>query len=448
VGGLAAGAFVFSQPLSAYKRKGDANERPNSATIDLARHYGERRPRFQYPICQMRRRHDYAQSISLTTMSAMPARRAKNTAVPPPAIPDSQWRARFRRGLRAWYDRHARDLPWRRRGDAYAVWLSEVMLQQTQVATVRPYFERFLAAFGSIEALARAHQQQVLRLWEGLGYYRRARQLHQAAQIIVRDHGGQFPRDPEAVRRLPGIGRYTAGAILSIAFDAREPILEANTTRLFCRLLAYRGDPASHEGQGLLWQMAEAVLPSSGVGRFNQALMELGSQVCLPRQPACQACPVGSLCEARAAGLLAEVPLPKRKPAPESRREVALVVRRGRRVLVLQCPEGRRWAGLWDFPRYHVQAEGHTALGRELAERVADQTGLKIRLGSRLTALRHSVTRFRITLECYEARCVPGSNAGPGCGPARWVRPEDLEHYPLSTTGRRLARMIVDLSLG
>ncbi len=167
-------------------------------------------------------------------------RRAESLSAEPP-LPDGVWLDRFRRRLRGWYRKHARDLAWRRHGDPYPIWVSEIMLQQTQVATVGGYFERFLEAFPTVEALAAAEEHEVLRLWEGLGYYRRARQLHQAAKIVVAEHGGRFPRDAEAVRRLPGIGRYTAGAILSIAFDAREPILEANTTRLFARLLAYRG---------------------------------------------------------------------------------------------------------------------------------------------------------------------------------------------------------------
>ena len=211
------------------------------------------------------------------------------------ALPfDSAWLRTFRRRLRAWYDRHARDLPWRSTRDPYAVWLSEIMLQQTQVETVKPYFRRFLAALPTIRALAEADEQQVLCLWEGLGYYRRARQLHQAARQIVADHGGRFPTDPQSVERLPGIGRYTAGAILSIAFDQRRPILEANTVRVFSRLLAYQGQTASAAGQKLLWAAAEAVLPSRDAGRFNQALMELGSQVCRGRRrPATFARPRG-----------------------------------------------------------------------------------------------------------------------------------------------------------
>ena len=195
------------------------------------------------------------------------------------AVPAGPWRRSFRRRLLAWYDAHARDLPWRRAdGDPYAVWLSEIMLQQTQVATVKAYFERFLAAMPTVEKLAAADEHDVLRLWEGLGYYRRARQLHQAARLICSRHGGRFPRDIDQLRRLPGIGRYTAGAILSIAFDQPQPILEANTSRLFSRLLAWSGDAASTAGQKLGWAMAEAVVPRRHPGRFNQALMELGAR--------------------------------------------------------------------------------------------------------------------------------------------------------------------------
>jgi A/G-specific adenine glycosylase len=175
--------------------------------------------------------------------------KTQSTLRNPPSTIDVTWKRNFRRRLLAWYPQHARDLPWRRSRDPYQVWVSEIMLQQTQVVTVIDYFQRFIAAFPTIADLARAPVEQVLRLWEGLGYYRRARQMHRAAEEIARDHGGEFPQDITAVRRLPGIGRYTAGAILSIAFDQSQPILEANTVRLFSRLLAYRNDPLKAEGQ-------------------------------------------------------------------------------------------------------------------------------------------------------------------------------------------------------
>ena len=357
-------------------------------------------------------------------------------------LPDENWRKLFRRRLLAWYRRHGRDLPWRGSRDPYRIWVSEIMLQQTQVETVKPYFARFLAEFPTIEALAQADADRVLRHWEGLGYYRRARQLHQAAKRIVADHAGVFPRQPQAVGQLPGIGRYTAGAILSIAFDAREPILEANTVRLFSRLLAFRGDTPSTEGQRLLWAMAEALLPRRHPGRFNQALMDLGSEVCTGRTPQCGECPVAVLCLARQAGLEAEIPTPKRKPVIESRHEVALVVRRRGRVLLLRRPEGERWAGLWDFPRYLVSAEHPAGLAQELADHVRHQLGITIEVGDQVATLRHGVTRFRITLDCYEARyrSTDGTAAAASSVETRWLRPEELAHYPLSTTGRKLCQ--------
>jgi len=357
-------------------------------------------------------------------------------------LPDAAWRRVFRRRLLAWFDRHARDLPWRRTRDPYAVWVSEIMLQQTQVATVKPYFDRFLRAFPTIEALARADEQEVLRLWEGLGYYRRARQLHEAARAILADHAGRFPRDAATLRRLPGIGRYTAGAILSIAFDAREPILEANTTRLFSRLLAYRGEPASVSGGRLLWAMAEAVLPQARSGPFNQALMELGSTVCVPRAPRCEACPVAMLCQARAKGLQNEIPMAKPKRAMEDRHEAAVLVRRRGRVLLVRRADGERWAGLWDFPRFEVRTAEPDALREEIAESVVRLTGVAIRVGRHRTTIRHGVTRFRIRLDCYDADYVSGPRAGGSAPEMRWLRPAELAAYPLSTTGRQLSRLL------
>ncbi|MBN1590430.1 MAG: A/G-specific adenine glycosylase [Pirellulales bacterium] len=356
-------------------------------------------------------------------------------------MPDAAWRARFRRALLRWYARAARDLPWRRSRDPYRVWVSEIMLQQTQVTTVEPYFNRFVRAFPTVKALARADESRVLRLWEGLGYYRRARQMHQAAQAIVEQHAGRFPRDRDAVRALPGIGRYTAGAILSIAFDAREPILEANTIRLFCRVLAYDGPPHASQGQALLWAMAERVLPRREVGRLNQALMELGSEVCRNRTPQCDACPVEALCEARRRGLESQIPRPKPKPVFEYRHEAAVLIRRRGCVLLIQRPEGGRWAGLWDFPRYALDAEDDTRRRAELVEHVRRQTGLTIELGSRLKTIRHGVTRYRITLECYEGRCLSGRLNRGHNRPMRWLHPAELDDYPLSTTGRKLSRL-------
>lgn len=364
------------------------------------------------------------------------------------SLPDAAWLRSFRRRLPAWFDRHARKLPWRRNRDPYAVWVSEIMLQQTTVATVTGYFDRFLAAFPTVEALAAADEHDVLRLWEGLGYYRRARQLHRAAQIVVAEHGGRFPSDPQTVRRLPGIGRYTAGAVLSIAFDAREPILEANTVRLFSRLLAYGGDPLSTEGQKLLWAMAEAVLPQRGSGCMNQALMELGSVVCDPRAPQCEVCPVAMLCRANQQGRQLEIPRPKAKRSIEAVRQAVVLVRRRGRVLLLRWPEGGRFAGLWDFPRFPIVSERPAELHREMAENILTMTGVVAAPGRHVKTLTHGVTRFRITLECYEAEFLSDDKAIENRLETRWLRPAELEKYPLSSTGRKLARLIYTAGVG
>ena len=354
----------------------------------------------------------------------------------------------FRARLLAWFRKSQRDLPWRRTRDAYRVWVSEIMLQQTQVAAVVPYYERFVAAFPTLTDLAAAEEAQVLRLWEGLGYYRRARQLHAAARLCVERHGGEVPRDYDALLALPGIGRYTAGAVLSIAHDARLPILEANTVRLLSRLLAYRGDPLDSAGQKLLWQTAEELLPRRGAGEFNQALMELGAVVCAP-DPRCGECPVAAMCPTRAAEAQAEIPRPKRPKTFEEVREAAVVVRRRGRVLLVRRGGGR-WGGLWDFPRFPLSAERGAGLQLALASGVEALTGAAIEPAREIAVLKHGVTRFRITLVCYEAEwaeSLPAARNGmaDGNGSAahecRWVRPAELEQLPMSVTGRKLARL-------
>lgn len=355
---------------------------------------------------------------------------------------DAKWKRSFRQRLLTWYGKHARDLPWRQAeglaNDPYCVWVSEVMLQQTQVETVRSYFKRFLEAFPTVADLAAADEQEVLRLWEGLGYYRRARSLHAAAKQVVDEHAGQMPRDVETLLTLSGVGRYTAGAIVSIAYDKPAPILEANTIRLFTRLVAYEGKPTSAAGQRRLWGVAEEVLPQKEVARFNQALMELGSLVCTPTNPKCEACPAEKLCQARADGVIETLGPTTTKLKFTDAREAAVVVRKGNEVLLRQCAEGERWAGLWDFPRFELEAEGPLFAAEELAKKVRSQTGIACDPGALITTIKHGVTRFRITLECYEANHTGGRLKKP----ARWIKPAELSDLPLSVTGRKLAKLL------
>jgi A/G-specific adenine glycosylase len=237
------------------------------------------------------------------------------------------------------------------------------------------------------------------------------------------------------------VGRYTAGAILSIAFGEREPILEANTKRVLSRILAYRGDVEKSEGQKLLWRFAEDLLPRQDVGAFNQALMELGSEVCKPRSPACGECPVASLCPTCANGLQDQIPGLKTKPRYEDVTEAAVVIRRRREIFLRQRPEGERWGGLWDFPRFPITPTDGEPWPADFAARVRESTGLVVQPTHRFAVLKHGVTRFRITLHCYEATHLSGRIPRQH-GRAAWLRPDQFGQYPLSVTGRKISRLL------
>jgi len=349
----------------------------------------------------------------------------------------------LRHRLLTWYRVNARDLPWRRSPDPYHIWISEIMLQQTQVETVRKYFERFVHVFPNVRRLAAADEQQVFRLWEGLGYYRRARHLYQAARKIVSEHGGEFPQSVEALRKLPGIGRYTAGAIASIAFGQRAPILEANSLRLLSRLSGFRGDTHSAAGQQQLWRLAAELLPQKNVGDFNQALMELGSLVCTAREPECRLCPLVRLCVANALGAQREIPGAKPRKRFIQVREAAVVVRKNGRVLMRQCATGERWAGLWDFPRFAIAARRAVFPRGEIVASVYAQTGIQCEVRSFLKTIRHVVTRYRITLECYEAAYLRGKARARNGSAVRWTPLGELPALPLSASGRKLAVLLL-----
>lgn len=352
---------------------------------------------------------------------------------------------KLRRRLRAWYRKHARDLPWRRTTDPYAIWVSEIMLQQTTVAAVIPYFHRFLVQFPNVRALAAAKEQQVLRLWEGLGYYRRARQLHAAARVIVDQHQGEFPSTPAAILALPGIGRYTAGAISSFAYNLPQPIVEANTARLYARLMALKLPLANPAAQKALWQLAAELVPARNPAEFNQALMELGATVCTPRDPDCRHCPLSTLCETQRRGWQAKIPAPAVKPRIEEVQETAIAVCANQHWLLVQRGAEERWAGMWDFPRVLVAnqptgaargndpqaALAHAAIRDELQDRFQ----LEVAAIDNFTTIRHAVTRFRITLRCLRAEAQRTSLAHP----ARWLTPARIQEIPLTTPARRIA---------
>jgi A/G-specific adenine glycosylase len=362
---------------------------------------------------------------------------------PATRLADYQLRRWFRRRLLAWFGRHRRDLPWRQSRDPYRIWVSEIMLQQTQVAAVIPFYQRFLKAFPTVGALAAADEQLVLRQWEGLGYYRRARHLHQAARQLVADHGGRLPDDPAVWRELPGIGRYTLGAVLSQAFDRRLPILEANSNRVLCRFFGVREAPTQSRVQKLLWRCAEQLLPAKRAGDFNQALMELGALICTPTSPACGQCPVEAACVACKLGLQEQLPV--RTPALPAVTvdEVAVVVRRGLRVLVVQRPDDAgRWASFWEFPHASLEpGETHRVAAVRMLQEL---TGVSADMGSELTVLTHAVTRYSITLLCLEAAYRRGKFRSGHYQNGRWIVPDLLAQLPFSSPQRRLTHFVQD----
>lgn len=362
----------------------------------------------------------------------------------------------FIRRLLRWYDRARRDLPWRAVGadgrpDPYHVLVSEAMLQQTQVATVIPYFNRFIARFATLADLARADEQEVLRLWQGLGYYSRARNLQKAARRVVDELGGQLPSDVDRLLDLPGVGRYTAGAVASIAFGKRAPILDGNVIRVLCRIEKVTTDPRDRETQALLWRRAEEILPGTRhkrLGDFNSALMELGALVCTPRSPQCLLCPVREHCEAFAAGVQEHIPpVRKAKETPLLNRRVFCIRRVAiasngtgptTRWLIEQRPATGRWAGMWQFVTVDAAAGGTRAK--------PDLTPLPITVDAarRVGEVTHGLTHRRYHFEVYLCDAKADGLLPPD-RPRAWVTLEELEKYPLPLPHLKVAKMLREL---
>jgi A/G-specific adenine glycosylase len=349
------------------------------------------------------------------------------------------------KGLRAsllrWYRRHRRDLPWRRTRDPWAIWVSEAMLQQTRVETVIPYYERFLQRFPDVGALARADLEDVLGLWAGLGYYSRARHLHGAAREVVERFGGRIPASADELRTLPGVGRYTAGALASIAFDRPEPVLDGNVTRVLARLHGIREDVARPAVQARLWDEAARLARGPQPGDLNQALMELGARVCTPRRPDCPACPVAAACRARRTGEEEAIPRPRRRPAPRRVRAVAaLVVRRGR-VLAVRRAETGLLGGLWELPGSEIGARERPE--RVLGPALAAATGLAVRGVEPLGVVTHLFTHRRVETHVFRASAAAGRVRLAGWAAHRGVAPAELR----ALAQGRATRKAIELAL-
>lgn len=332
-------------------------------------------------------------------------------------------------------------MPWRGSHDPYAIWVSEIMLQQTQVATVTPYYLRFMERFPTVEALAQAPEQDVLAHWAGLGYYSRARNLQAAARRIVAEHGSQFPRDFAVVRSLPGIGDYTAGAILSIAFGEPVPAVDGNVERVLCRALVIEGDPKKRPARDQIRAAAAAMARCACPGDLNQALMELGATVCSPRNPGCDGCPWETLCAARASGRQEELPQMPPRAAMVKCANAAAIIQQNGRVLMAQRPVGVVWAGLWEFPQVEdVGQDGAEALARHVHERL----GLEVTVREPVFRVRHGVMNRAIVLSVYECGIVSGELRPVGYSDARWVKLDDIGEYPASSPHKKIAVRLMD----
>lgn len=343
-------------------------------------------------------------------------------------------RAAIRRRLMRWYDRNRRDLPWRRReGDLYAQWVAEIMLQQTRVETVRRYYDRFLKRFPSVQTLARARRESVLKHWEGLGYYRRAINLHEGAKRVAKR--GRLPQSFDELRELPGIGDYTAGAIASIALGESKPAADGNVARIFARLFAIEVDVTRGAGRREVERLAGALVPQKRPGDFNQALMDLGSLVCTPASPNCGVCPFRPLCEGARRGIAHE--LPRRSGAKRAVPEVTIAtiaIRAGNRVLMQRRDEGGLWSGLWELPNAELSSgtEASGALADLCAKLAGRARGEPLEVAEARHVLTHRRVRFRIF--AIDAARGPRSNSRV----RRWVTAAELEKLSVSTAQRKV----------
>jgi A/G-specific adenine glycosylase len=347
-----------------------------------------------------------------------------------------------------WYAEHARQLPWRGDPDPYKVWISEMMLQQTRVGTVIPYYLRWIERFPSIPALAAASEQDVLSAWEGLGYYSRARNLHRAAQVMMEKYSGQLPDDVQELQRLPGIGRYTAAAIASIAFGRDEPALDGNIRRVLSRLFDVSLPARSPAGEKRLWELAGAHLPPGRAGDYNQALMDLGASICTPRSPACTRCPLAELCQARLLGVQEERPVMEPKPPIPHHTVAAAVIQKedgpqGVNILLARRPSHGLLGGLWEFPGGKLQ-DGED-LPACLKREICEELGVDISVGEQFGVYRHAYTHFRLTLHAFLCTLTDGAPQALEASELRWVMPADLGSYPMGKIDRQIASRLVSL---
>jgi A/G-specific adenine glycosylase len=354
----------------------------------------------------------------------------------PQSVKDISVIDQIRVRLLEWYRRHRRELPWRGETDPYCIWVSEVMLQQTQVTTVMPYYHRFLAKFPTVAAVADAPLEDMLKAWEGLGYYARARNLHRAAVEIADKFGGMIPDNYANLRRLPGFGDYTAGAVASIAFGEAVPAIDGNVKRVLARLFAIDTDLARNPAARQVREAAAALVDPDAPGDWNQAVMELGATVCLPQSPTCQLCPLDDLCEGRRRGIERKLPVKPVKKALPHYDVTAAVISHNGKMLIAQRPPDGMLGGLWEFPGGKREA-GET-LAECLRREIKEELGVEIEVGRPVATIKHSYTHFKITLYAFCCRLRQGSPQALGVAAWRWVTLKEIDTLPFPRTDQKI----------
>lgn len=342
------------------------------------------------------------------------------------------------KALLSWYHQTRRDLPWRRSRDPYAIWISEIMLQQTQVDTVLPYFEKWMQRFPTARKLAAAHEDEVVKMWEGLGYYSRARNLHRAAKIVVEQHQGKLPATPEDLAKLPGIGPYTLGALLSIAFDQPAPAVDGNVLRVFSRLFAIRENIKEKNTVEKVRRLATELYPPTQRSEMAQAWMELGALVCLPANPRCLKCPLHAFCAARKQGLTGELPVVDKRPKVQKIETAAVLIRKNGSVLLEKRPLGKIMGGLWTFPTVKLSKKKWSA--GELAPLFEEHLGFSLRVKNRLASFSHSYTVYRANLHVFAAETAGAQKLKLEMS---WISVGELNKIPFPAVHAKIARQLL-----
>jgi A/G-specific adenine glycosylase len=349
---------------------------------------------------------------------------------------DLKVREGIQKRLLRWFQKDKRDLPWRKTRDPYAIWVSEIMLQQTRVQTVIPYYKKFLKSFPTIRHLAKSDLSKILKAWEGLGYYSRARNLHHASQIVLNHFRGEIPDTLKDLLSLPGIGRSTAGAILSFAFHKEAPILDGNAKRVLSRLFAASGYPGEKKMEQLLWKISESLIPRGHSNPFNQALMDLGSMLCKPKDPQCPRCPVHHCCKGRASGEPERFPAKRTKKKIPHIEAIATVIQQNGKVLLKQRPVKGLLGGLWDFPNWRIEGEGRLRL--RLRNCIQKEMGMDVEVKGFLGIFRQTFSHFKLTLHVYQCGAMGKNKKG------RWVAVGNLHLLPMSRIHRRIAESLLN----